>query len=224
MHNASIRRAGVLALSAVILAASACASAKNDHDDHDHDHEHARSEDEKDQIYRGYFDDDQVKMRPLADWRGDWQSIYPFLLDGTFEEFLVYKAEHGDKSMEGYREYYTTGYGTDVDRIVIRGDRVTFETRDTSFSGNYVSDGYEILTYEKGNRGVRFIFRKNAGDSEAPGFIQFSDHIIAPQKSDHYHLYWGNDRAALLEEVTNWPTYFPSSMSGEEVAHAMMAH
>ena len=220
MHNASIGRAGVLALSAFILVASACVSPKDDHDDH----KHAHGEDEKDRIYKGYFEDDEVKMRPLSDWRGDWQSIYPFLLDGSFEEFLVYKAEHGDKSVEEYREYYTTGYSTDVDRIVIRGDRVTFETGDRSFSGNYVDDGYEILTYEKGNRGVRFIFRKSGGDSEAPEFIQFSDHIIAPQKSSHYHLYSGSDRAALLERAPNWPTYFPSSMSGEEVADAMTAH
>ena len=220
MLNATIRWAGALALSAGILVTSACVSPKDDHAAH----KHAHGGSEKDRIYKGYFEDDEVKMRPLSDWRGDWQSIYPFLLDGTFEEFLVYKAEHGDKSVEEYREYYTTGYRTDVDRIVIEGDQVTFETKDTSFSGNYVDDGYEILTYQKGNRGVRFIFRKSEGDTEAPDFIQFSDHIIAPQKSKHYHLYSGSDRAALLERAPNWPTYFPSSMSGKDVAHAMMAH
>ena len=223
MHNTSIRRAGVLALSAVILAASACASAKDDHDDHDH--EHARGEDENNQASPGHFEDDQVKSRPLSDWRGDWQSLYPFLLDGTFEEFLVYHAENGDMSVEEYREYFTAGFSTDVDRIVVKGTRITFETRDTSFSGNYVDDGYEILPSRSGNtRGVRYVFRKSAGDSEAPGFIQFSDHLIAPQKSDHFHIFMGDDRAALLIKGPNWPTYFPSSMSGKEVADAMTAH
>jgi Zn/Cd-binding protein ZinT len=40
-------------------------------------------------------------------------------------------------------------------------------------TGHYASDGYGILTYKKGNRGVRFIFAKTGGDADAPGFIQF---------------------------------------------------
>ena len=169
---------------AVIVAASACASAKADHDGH----KHAHGQDEKQRIYRGYFDDAQVKRRPLSDYWGDWQSIYPFLLDGAFEECLAHKAERGDMSVAGYREYYTTGYGADVDRIVIQA---AFERKATSFSGNYAYDGHAILTYKKGNRGVRFIFRKSGGDDQAPGFIQFSDHRIAPEKTDHYHYLLG---------------------------------
>ncbi len=220
MRNASIRRAGVLALLALILAASVCNMAKADHKDKGHGHD----KEENEQVYKGYFDDDQVKMRPLSDWRGDWQSLYPLLMAGTLDEFLAYKAGHGDKSVEGYRDYYATGYRTDVGRIVIKGGRVTFEKNSESFSANYVDDGFEILTYKKGNRGVRFIFRKSQGDDQAPEFIQFSDHRIAPEKSDHYHIYWGNDRAALLKEVTNWPTYFPSSLSGKEISGAMIKH
>ncbi|MCW4153799.1 metal-binding protein ZinT [Halomonas sp. 18H] len=40
----------------------------------------------------------------------------------------------------------------------------------------------------------------------------------------HYHLYWVDDRAALLEEVKNWATYYPSSFSGEQIVEAMKAH
>lgn len=71
---------------------------------------------------------------------------------------------------------------------------------------------------------MRYVFEKAQGDEEAPQFIQFSDHRIAPAQADHYHLYWGNDREALLEEVTNWPTYYSSSLSGEQIASEMMAH
>jgi len=59
---------------------------------------------------------------------------------------------------------------------------------------------------------------------KATQFIQFSDHGIAPNKAGHYHLYWGDDRAALLEEVTNWPTYYPSSMEAKEIVSEMKAH
>jgi zinc transport system substrate-binding protein len=71
---------------------------------------------------------------------------------------------------------------------------------------------------------VRCIFEKTEGDSEAPDFIQFSDHRIAPAKSDHYHRYWSDDRAALIDEVTNWPTYYPSSLSADEIAAEMLEH
>ena len=109
-------------------------------------------------------------------------------------------------------------------RITIDGDQVTFHRGDQSVQGRYASDGFEILTYAKGNRGVRFIFQKTEGDEAAPQFIQFSDHRIAPSRSDHYHLYWGDDRAALLEEVTNWPTFYPASLDKDGVLAEMLAH
>ncbi|WP_238371574.1 metal-binding protein ZinT [Heliomarina baculiformis] len=189
-----------------------------------HTHDHAHSHDHDPDIYKGYFDDDQIEDRALSDWSGDWQSVFPLLQDGTLDKVMTHKAEHGGKSADEYKAYYSVGYETDVDRIEIKGDTVVFHRGDEVVTGVYESDGYEILTYKKGNRGVRFIFEKTTGDEAAPGYIQFSDHRVAPAKADHYHLYWGDDRAALLEEVTNWPTYYPSARDGEEIAAEMMAH
>lgn len=134
------------------------------------------------------------------------------------------KAKHGDKSAADYRAYYDVGYKTDVDRILIAGSKVTFFRGETAVSGDYETDGHEILTYKKGNRGVRFIFKKVAGGEAAPAFIQFSDHIIAPEKAGHYHLYWGNDRTAVLKELTNWPTYYPANLDGKQILEEMLAH
>jgi zinc transport system substrate-binding protein len=188
------------------------------HADKAHEHDH------NSQIYQGYFEDDQIADRELSDWAGDWQSVYPYLQDGTLDPVMAHKAENGDQTAEEYRAYYDTGYRTNVDRITIEGDTVTFFEDGTPLTAQYASDGYEVLTYAKGNRGVRFIFAKTAGDASAPQFIQFSDHAIAPQDAGHYHLYWGNDRAALLEEVTNWPTYYPSALSADEIVGEMLAH
>jgi zinc transport system substrate-binding protein len=185
---------------------------------------HGHSHDHDDPIYKGYFEDNQVKERVLSDWAGDWQSVYPYLQDGTLDPVMAHKAEQGEKSADEYRAYYEIGYRTDVERIEIEGDSVKFFEDGKPLEARYASDGYEILTYEAGNRGVRFIFKKTDGDAAAPQYIQFSDHKIAPEKADHYHLYWGNDRAALLEEVTNWPTYYASSLDAKEIVHEMMAH
>ncbi|WP_424931667.1 ZinT family metal-binding protein [Amaricoccus macauensis] len=194
---------------------------------HDHEHDHTAADGETRDpaaIYRGEFEDDWIEPRELSDWEGDWQSVYPLLVDGTLDPVMAHKAAHGEKTAAEYRAYYETGYETDVDRIEITGDVVRFYADDGFVEGHYASDGYEILTYESGNRGVRYIFAKAEGDADAPAFIQFSDHIIAPQKAGHYHLYWGDDRAALLEEVTNWPTYYPASFDGEQIVEEMTAH
>ncbi len=221
----------ILALSIMLVG---CAEESNDTNNdskgnqentvHEHNHSHELDE-EKKKIYNGYFEDKQVKDRPLSDWAGDWQSVYPYLKDGTLDEVFEYKsAQDGNKTFEAIKDYYEIGYKTNTDHIKIEGDFVTFFDHGHAHKGEFEYDGYEILTYEKGNRGVRFIF-KHIGDDEAvPSYIQFSDHIIAPQKSDHYHIYWGNDREALLNEVNNWPTFYPSQMDGHTIAHEMMAH
>lgn len=194
--------------------------------EHEHDHEHQHeSDEEQKEIYNGYFEDEQVQDRPLSDWAGDWQSVYPYLQDGTLDEVFEHKAsQDGSKSFEEFKDYYEIGYKTTTDRIVIEDNFVTFYDHGHAHKGEYKYDGFEILTYEKGNRGVRFIFKHVGDEKGVPAYIQFSDHIIAPQKSGHYHIYWGNDREALLKEVTNWPTYYPSQLDGHEIAHEMIAH
>lgn len=217
MRNKMMQKLAVLAVGAT-LALSGAAMAETAGHKHDHKHE-AKSD-----VYKGIFEDAQVKDRPLSDWAGDWQSVYPYLQDGTLDSVFAHKAEHGDKTAGEYKAYYEIGYKTDVNRITIEGDKVTFYRGDKAVSGQYADDDHEILTYPKGNRGVRFIFKKVSGDADAPGFIQFSDHKIAPEVSDHYHLYWGNDRTALLSELTNWPTYYPSKLSGAQIVEEMNAH
>ncbi|MBP3951674.1 ZinT/AdcA family metal-binding protein [Bacillus sp. YZJH907-2] len=205
-------------LETLTKALSIASTAKSSEHTHSHD-------EESEKIHEGYFEDSQIKDRSLSDWEGDWQSVYPYLQDGTLDEVFAHKAEHNDdKTADEYKEYYQVGYQTDVDRIIISEGTVTFYENGQENSGEYVYDGYEILTYEKGNRGVRFIFKRVEEAEELPQYIQFSDHSIYPTKADHYHLYWGDDREALLEEVTNWPTYYPSEMNGEEIADEMMAH
>ena len=67
----------------------------------------------------GYFEDSQVRDRSLSDWGGDWQSVYPYLQDGTLDEVFAHKAEHkGDMTAEEYKEYYNIGYQTDADRYL----------------------------------------------------------------------------------------------------------
>lgn len=184
---------------------------------HDHGHSHSET-----------FEDSDVQDRPtLADWQGDWQSGYPYVLDGTLDHVFVEKAEQDDsKTAEEYKQYYTTGYETEYDRVVIDGETISYYMGDTVQKAAYEYRGFEILTYESGGKGVRYLFEAVGETNGAPKFIQFSDHMIQPTEDlHHFHIYMGNDGfAALLEEMDNWPTFFRADMDGEAIAEDMLGH
>ncbi|MEH7454163.1 ZinT/AdcA family metal-binding protein [Gottfriedia acidiceleris] len=52
---------------------------------HNHSHVHSHDDAKKQEIYSGIFEENEVEDRELSDWEGDWQSVYPYLLDGTLE-------------------------------------------------------------------------------------------------------------------------------------------
>ena len=77
-------------------------------------------------VQNGYFDDKDVKDRELSDWSGEWQSVYPYLQDGTLDQVFEYKSLlNKDKTAQEYKEYYTKGYQTDVSKIAIDGKKMT---------------------------------------------------------------------------------------------------
>lgn len=174
-----------------------------------------------------HFADSDVQDRNLSDWSGDWQSVYPFLSNGTLDKVMEKKAQSGKKTAEEYRAYYETGYATDVERIVIDGDAgtIAFVKNGVSSKAVYQYQGYQIYDYKSGNRGVRYFFKAISGDADAPKYVQFSDHGIAPGKAEHFHIYAGNESFdALSQEMEHWPTYYPASMTGDEIAADMLEH
>ena len=177
-------------------------------------------------VANGYFEDSAIKDRTLSDYVGDWQSVYPYLKDGTLDQVFDYKAKlTKSKTVEEYKAYYTTGYKTDVDRIVITDKTMTFYKNGEEKKFEYRYAGKHTLNYTKGNRGVRYLFEAtdpNAGEFK---YVQFSDHQIAPNKAAHFHIFFGGEsQEALYKELENWPTYYPSDLSGFEIAQEMLAH
>ena len=55
--------------------------------------------------------------------------------------------------------------------------------------------------------------------------MQFSDHIIAPRTSTHFHIFMGNtSQEALLQEMDNWPTYYPYQLKKDQIVDEMLHH
>lgn len=190
-------------------------------------HSHGKPLSEMEQkAANGEFDNKDVKDRNLSDWEGMWQSVYPLLVSGDLDPVFKKKAEQDkSKTAAEYKEYYRKGYATEIDTLGIENGVMEFHTGDKVSSCKYDYAGHKILTYTSGKKGVRYLFECKDASSSAPKYVQFSDHTIAPRKSAHFHIFMGStSQEALLEEMDNWPTYYPYQLMKEEVVDEMLHH
>lgn len=203
---------GILLSSAYVLA-------------HSHSHGKPLTEAEK-RANEGIFDNKDVKDRALSDWDGMWQSVNPYLLKGDLDPVMEKKAQKdSSKTVAQYKAYYQKGYATDIDTIGIENNIMEFHIGKTVNACQYSYSGFKILNYASGKKGVRYLFECKDSQSKAPKYVQFSDHIIAPRKSEHFHIFMGNDsQESLLKEMDNWPTFYEYSLSKEQVVHDMLHH
>lgn len=190
-----------------------------------HSHGHQFTEAEQ-KASEGIFADADVRDRPLSNWDGIWQSVYPLLKHGDLDPVFRQKAEKdGSKSAAQIKAYYATGYKTDVDKISIEHNVIEFDSGREAVSCEYRYEGYKILTYASGKKGVRYLFTCQDLESKAPRFVQFSDHLIGPRQSLHFHIFTGNtSQTALLSEMDNWPTYYPEQLYTRQVVEEMLHH
>ncbi|MDR2375004.1 MAG: zinc ABC transporter substrate-binding protein [Treponema sp.] len=189
-------------------------------DEEGHDHSHSHEEDD--------FTLEDVKDRSLTDWVGDWQSVYPHLLDGTLDPVMEHKAEDGTKTAREYFEQYKTAYMTDVDRITITGDSITFYRNGVPAMASYVYRGTGITDVDDGSLWVRYKFEALGTPPDgAPKYLMFSDHLHAPARSEHFHVYASNKSFDELMEDTNpvnYPTYYSASLTKDEIVAEMIGH
>lgn len=207
----------------VALAALLVSGYAQSHDHHSHGKPMSAVEQ---QAAVGVFDDKSVKDRELTDWDGVWQSVYPYLQNGELDPVFRKKAGTGTgQTFEQVKSYYRKGYVGDVDTIGIENGVMEFHRGDKESSCKYDYSGYKILNYASGKKGVRYLFECKDAGSQAPKYVQFSDHIIAPRKSSHFHIFMGNtSQEALLTEMDNWPTYYPYQLTTQQVVDDMLHH
>lgn len=116
-----------------------------------HSHGHQMTEAEQ-KAANGVFADKDVKDRKLSDWDGTWQSVYPFLLDGSLDPVFRKKAQKDNKTFDEIKAYYRTGYATDVEAIGIENNVMEFHKGKEVSRCQYDYSGYKILTYASGKK------------------------------------------------------------------------
>ncbi len=186
--------------------------------EHEHDHDHDK--------HVSTFEDDEVQDRPLSDWEGDWQSAYPLVLDGSLDEAWEHKAESGKMTAEEYKDYYTKGYKSDYNAISIHDDHIKFTDKDGKVTeSDYQYTGYFIQDWSTGTRAAMYRFEAEDKESGAPVYIEFNDHIIEPEKAEHFHIRMSNESFdAIVDPEGNWPTFFDASLTPEGVCDEVIGH
>jgi zinc transport system substrate-binding protein len=188
---------------------------EDDEEGHDHGHDSEP------------FTINDVKDRALSDWAGSWQSVYPLLLDGTLKPVMEHKAESGEKTANEYYNQYKTAYQTDVEKINISGDAITFYRNGVPSTARYAYKGTAVLPEDDGRLWVRYQFEALNNVKGAPKYVLFSDHKFAPGKSEHFHIYAGDAGFSVFMEdknPANYPTYYPASLTKTEIAAEMIGH
>ncbi|MBR6982791.1 MAG: ZinT/AdcA family metal-binding protein [Ruminococcus sp.] len=172
------------------------------------------------------FEDDEVQDRPLSDWEGDWQSAYPLVLDGSLDEAWEHKSEDGKMTAEEYKDYYTKGYKSDYNAISIHDDHIKFTDKDGKITeSDYKYTGYFIQNWSTGTKAAMYRFEAVDKESGAPVYIEFNDHIIEPEKAEHFHIRMSNESYdAIVDPEGNWPTFFDAELSPEEVCDEVIGH
>ena len=180
----------------------------------EHDHDHSKEV--------STFEDDQVQDRALLDWAGDWQSAYPFALDGTLDEAFAAMAESGKMTADEYKAYYQTGYKSDIQDIKINGDHIAFTYDDgKTVESDYRYVGYYIQNWSTGTKAAMYRFEAVDQGSGAPVYIEFNDHMIESAAVEHFHLRMSDESFdAIVDPEKSWPTFFPADMTGEEIGFA----
>ncbi|EGC02920.1 metal ABC transporter solute-binding protein, Zn/Mn family [Ruminococcus albus] len=187
-------------------------------DEHEHDHDHSKEV--------STFEDDEVKDRSLSDWAGEWQSAYPLVLDGSLDEAWEHKSEDGSMTAEEYKDYYTIGYKTDISSVKIDGDNITFTYDDgKTVNSDYEYTGYFIQNWSTGTKAAMYRFEAVDKESGAPVYIEFNDHMIEPEKAEHFHLRMSNESYdAIVDPEGNWPTFFDAALTPDEVCDEVIGH
>ncbi len=186
--------------------------------EHEHDHDHSKEV--------STFEDDEVQDRPLSDWEGDWQSAYPLVLDGSLDEAWEHKSEDGKMTADEYKDYYTKGYKSDYNAISIHDDHIKFTDKDGNESeSDYKYTGYYIQNWSTGTKAAMYRFEAVDKSSGVPVYIEFNDHIIEPEKAEHFHIRMSNESYdAIIDPEGNWPTFFDAALSPEEVCDEVIGH
>jgi zinc transport system substrate-binding protein len=115
-----------------------------------------------------------------------------------------------------------------VDRVSITGDSISFYRNGVPARARYVYRGTGVIADDDGSLWVRYKFEASGNPpGGAPRYIMFSDHLHAPAKTEHFHIYASDvSFDALMADTNpvNYPTYYPAALTKAGIVEEMIGH
>lgn len=182
----------------------------------EHSHEH------------GEISLEDVKDRPLSDWKGSWTTIERSLSDGSLDEYISHQAEEKETAFDTQKSAYENRWKSDYSTLEITDNAISFEGMESVYK--YI--GYKIVESDHG-AAVWYGFEAEDMKEDIPHYIAFSDHGTGNEEEHeeehedtlHFHFRYGNESFEALTVIGDWsPTFFDSDATGEEIAAAMGGH
>ncbi|OUM65688.1 hypothetical protein PIROE2DRAFT_7273, partial [Piromyces sp. E2] len=148
-----------------------------------HNHDHSTT-----------FTEADIKPRKLAEFNGDYQSVYPYFLDGVLADYVVQQAEKKNTTYAEQKEIINEKWNCGVSYFSVKDNTISFIYEDgRKESAEYVPTGFATKKNEKGEiSSTRYKFETKS--KKAPKYVMLNDHCHEPSTEEitHVHLHFSN--------------------------------
>ncbi|NLG24359.1 MAG: zinc ABC transporter solute-binding protein, partial [Clostridiales bacterium] len=156
------------------------------------------------------------------DWSGSWQSVLPYVEDGSVSEFLASKAQENGETIAEARDRYRKRFGSPYRTIEIGERGVRLWSDGASVEAEYAYIGWRAAESDH-ETGAWYVFERAAQDGDAPKYIAFSDHGTGD--AAHFHLRYGPEGPDALARMADWaPTFFDAAADAATIDRALAGH
>lgn len=188
--------------------------AEDEHEHHHEEHNHS-----------AVIHADDIKDRNLAEFNGEWKSLYSHLMADELEEYVEHQAEEKGKSEKEMKAEIAAKWNCGVKKVNVKGNKITLVyDNGKTVTGKYSYSGYAVKKNDAGEiTNVRYKFESK--DKNVPTFVMFNDHGYAPASSvAHFHFYFGNNGfEEFMDSKVN--SYFVASkLSAHECEDLLLGH
>ena len=203
------------------------ATEKQTHE-HDHDHEH---KDEKTTTAgtahsHAAFTEDDIKPRKLSEFNGDYQTVYPYFLEGDLADYVVQQAEKNNNTYAEQWDIINQKWNCGISYFYVKDDTISIEYEDgKKVEAKYTPAGVATKKNDKGEIStVRYKFETKS--DKAPKYIMLNDHNHEPSNEEitHVHFHFSNISYDDIMTSKLIPFFVQKQYDSDETREVLLGH
>lgn len=192
-------------------------------EDHDHDHDHDKKDEHGHDHDHDSFTKADVENRDLSQFDGAWQSIRPYVEDGTLDAWVKASAEKKEKNVSDMKADLLKKFSTEYPNLTIKGNEVSVQKDGkTVATGKYKSAGFLFKEGEH-HPHVWYQYEIESPVNGLPKYIMINDHgyKVVKEKPDaheaHIHLLCSNEGFEQALATGTSPFYVSATLKKDDV-------